>query len=483
MTVNDRQGAGDNDDNSSHETPFFDSATEQPSASESASNDAPAAGSSEESTSRPADQDSSPPMSNYNFFDYLLNTALGRGSEENGPQRDSAPSGDSANEGTGDAPSNSYMGMIGTDPAGQIIITVNYMFFDGGDGDGPGRTGSLVVTLPNNAANREPRAIQSFISLATRYAYSMLVSNANKKKGISPDKFRSFPVKPLSSIREESCSICFEQFEDVVASSDCIDDDCVTKKRKTNSRESTPSAATSNERDANKQTLNTCGIDWKHVPVKLPCGHIFGQSCLAHWLNDNRSCPLCRVNLSDETNEESSSVPPVAYLRFGTPGGGGFHLFGDQNTNSPTSETSETDVNQPQNQQSQEFSETASTTTQDSQRSSNLLRRATSVIFHPNRPQSNRTAEDEPGMPSLGRRRNSPVSPMINQILNLFGRNRRRRSEDRSGESSIFASGVSSRRTEDGVETITHESGNHMDNTNALDPDSTQAPSRDSHPQ
>ena len=29
-------------------------------------------------------------------------------------------------------------------------------------------------------------------------------------------------------------------------------------------------------------------------PAQLPCGHIFGRECIARWLKDGRSCPICR---------------------------------------------------------------------------------------------------------------------------------------------------------------------------------------------
>ena len=31
-------------------------------------------------------------------------------------------------------------------------------------------------------------------------------------------------------------------------------------------------------------------------PVKLPCGHSFGQNCITKWLKTRQSCPICRRN-------------------------------------------------------------------------------------------------------------------------------------------------------------------------------------------
>ena len=50
-------------------------------------------------------------------------------------------------------------------------------------------------------------------------------------------------------------------------------------------------------------------------PVRLPCGHVFGQLCLREWLSPapqgshNNTCPTCRFRLSER--EHSPSVYPV----------------------------------------------------------------------------------------------------------------------------------------------------------------------------
>lgn len=42
-----------------------------------------------------------------------------------------------------------------------------------------------------------------------------------------------------------------------------------------------------------------------HSPVKLPCGHIFGSSCVKEWLLKSPQCPLCRTkfNQLEEDNK------------------------------------------------------------------------------------------------------------------------------------------------------------------------------------
>lgn len=30
-------------------------------------------------------------------------------------------------------------------------------------------------------------------------------------------------------------------------------------------------------------------------PVKLQCGHVFGEACITSWLTEHENCPLCRA--------------------------------------------------------------------------------------------------------------------------------------------------------------------------------------------
>lgn len=44
--------------------------------------------------------------------------------------------------------------------------------------------------------------------------------------------------------------------------------------------------------------------DDTHVPVQLPCHHVFGRSCLKEWFNNGTNCPLCRQKVGD-VNDDS----------------------------------------------------------------------------------------------------------------------------------------------------------------------------------
>ncbi|KAK9249252.1 hypothetical protein V1506DRAFT_503156 [Lipomyces tetrasporus] len=38
----------------------------------------------------------------------------------------------------------------------------------------------------------------------------------------------------------------------------------------------------------------------EHIPIEMPCGHIFGKNCLKEWLMSSTTCPLCRTAIEAE---------------------------------------------------------------------------------------------------------------------------------------------------------------------------------------
>ncbi|XP_052251704.1 E3 ubiquitin-protein ligase AMFR-like isoform X2 [Dreissena polymorpha] len=58
------------------------------------------------------------------------------------------------------------------------------------------------------------------------------------------------------------------------------------------------SMATSEEISSND---DDCAVCWEKMETarKLPCGHLFHNSCLRSWLEQDTSCPTCRQSLSD----------------------------------------------------------------------------------------------------------------------------------------------------------------------------------------
>lgn len=53
-----------------------------------------------------------------------------------------------------------------------------------------------------------------------------------------------------------------------------------------------------------------CAICWERMDSarKLPCGHMFHNACLRSWLEQDTSCPTCRISLSDQTSEPLSRM-------------------------------------------------------------------------------------------------------------------------------------------------------------------------------
>ncbi|XP_077299509.1 E3 ubiquitin-protein ligase AMFR-like [Arctopsyche grandis] len=81
-----------------------------------------------------------------------------------------------------------------------------------------------------------------------------------------------------------------------------------------NHMERTYPMATNEELTANS---DNCAICWEKLETarKLPCSHLFHNSCLSSWLQQDTSCPTCRLRLSlwlpsSPTNSVPTHPPP-----------------------------------------------------------------------------------------------------------------------------------------------------------------------------
>ncbi|KAK6201189.1 uncharacterized protein RJT21DRAFT_120242 [Scheffersomyces amazonensis] len=229
-----------------------------------------------------------------------------------------------------------------SDDSRSIVITVNYVFSDENNPRFPNRAGSLILSLPNNSSNRDPRAIQEFIRLATQMAYSSIINGLHKEKGITVDKFNSFPTvidfsngnDETNRKHDQTCSICFEDFDNINKELSKIEDDEVVdvKKRKLHdgTDNSTATDSRSNSRNGNSSQVPSrpqtpvpeqeshpsqssqpqylCDYvgQFDHSAIKMPCGHIFGKECLSEWLKGHTTCPLCRSSVADEQQQQDS---------------------------------------------------------------------------------------------------------------------------------------------------------------------------------
>ncbi|XP_070616603.1 E3 ubiquitin-protein ligase AMFR [Erythrolamprus reginae] len=59
-----------------------------------------------------------------------------------------------------------------------------------------------------------------------------------------------------------------------------------------------------------------CAICWDSMQAarKLPCGHLFHNSCLRSWLEQDTSCPTCRMSLNIADNQQAPEGHPRANL-------------------------------------------------------------------------------------------------------------------------------------------------------------------------
>uniref|UniRef100_A0A182RQU7 E3 ubiquitin-protein ligase AMFR n=1 Tax=Anopheles funestus TaxID=62324 RepID=A0A182RQU7_ANOFN len=62
-----------------------------------------------------------------------------------------------------------------------------------------------------------------------------------------------------------------------------------------------------------KQNSDNCAICWEKMETarKLPCAHLFHNSCLQSWLEQDTSCPTCRLGLSVHQNGGPRGSPLI----------------------------------------------------------------------------------------------------------------------------------------------------------------------------
>lgn len=352
-----------------------------------------------------------------------------------------------------------------------IIITVNYVFSDENRPAVPNRSGSLIMSLPNNASNREPSVIQEFIRLATQMAYSSIVTGLNRERGTTIEKFKSFDNVKLHDLGENQiCSICYEKFE-----AEEEDETVSHKKRRLVDETSQTTSSSSNARNTREGEseeeqpspsnpsqpvyLSEYVGEFNHSAVKMPCSHIFGKGCLCEWLKLHTTCPLCRFSVLEETTPETDTNDRTNNVSF-------FTIPADGNTNPLGNVTVQNNFsNAPSNDQPPPrvhyfgFSPIPSpgSTTPSLNSRSNPIETPLRRIFRSTRARREREARQN---------QESNDFPHIDPFAFDYLRNRLATS-DRQPEP-LFPFGMSSRRTANGVETtLTDQVGSESeDNLN-----------------
>lgn len=158
----------------------------------------------------------------------------------------------------------------------------------------------------------------------------------HKKKHASQRALESLKTVDLETLPESdrNCTICFDPFEPVQKDESQSDGDLFSGKGFSNAipddesiflEEDDPGIVfpgnVTGTRTSN-YSLNTDPVFIKekekrktdadknkkiqHIAVKMPCGHIFGETCIREWLKNEVTCPLCRTEVDSEESESSS---------------------------------------------------------------------------------------------------------------------------------------------------------------------------------
>ncbi|KAK9380509.1 uncharacterized protein V2V93DRAFT_370890 [Kockiozyma suomiensis] len=112
----------------------------------------------------------------------------------------------------------------------------------------------------------------------------------------------------LSSISEadRTCSICFEPYYDAKSHVETLNKDAVhdhSSDVATQAESEKPTVADAAHNIFDTEDEKKATDDSEHVPLQMPCGHIFGRNCLKEWLASSTTCPLCRTAIEAETQE------------------------------------------------------------------------------------------------------------------------------------------------------------------------------------
>ncbi|CAR25135.1 ubiquitin-protein ligase SAN1 [Lachancea thermotolerans CBS 6340] len=260
----------------------------------------------------------------------------------------------SSGSGGGEEPDRTGTQEPGTRPTRNIMVSIQYAFVSGlrlganggnpEEGTGDGATmppiGDFVLNFTDVPGTATREQLDEVVALASGVAVNRMNRRFNRSRGISKTAFENLPVLKFSAVPQESCSICYDDFEDEAPepqpeneqsrkrsrdhkADDGLHSSSSSKKHRserdsgqsseddeeTGGEEPTPAPSTSeppkeNEADTNNQE----SIAYKHSPLKLPCGHIFGRECIRQWTNEHNTCPICRARIVGADGLEDHSV-------------------------------------------------------------------------------------------------------------------------------------------------------------------------------
>ena len=112
------------------------------------------------------------------------------------------------------------------------------------------------------------------------------------------DKLRPVDVKSLSE-EERRCHICMEHFPVCGPRTPYVE----TVSDQDDVLPVTEDALTALQIDSSRLEEKQEAVEEKEYPLAMPCGHIFGSTCLKEWLHESPTCPLCRVEVESYVEE------------------------------------------------------------------------------------------------------------------------------------------------------------------------------------
>ncbi|SCV00100.1 LAME_0G07514g1_1 [Lachancea meyersii CBS 8951] len=211
-----------------------------------------------------------------------------------------------------------------------VTVTIQYAVLNGGRQNGTGGENNETVSrvpfvlnftdVPSSATQER---LEQVVALASNLAINRLHHRFNRPNGISREAFEKLPVLSLDKVPQETCSICYDEFVEEVQPEEIDAEKAkkrsletedggaepgIAKRQRTEEETSSdPSHPTQSSEQTSAQNggptdtdaKDSSPVTYKHSPVQLPCGHIFGRECIREWTQEHNTCPVCRRPIVD----------------------------------------------------------------------------------------------------------------------------------------------------------------------------------------